>query len=74
MPPFLSGILLGLAVVLLWLFVRPRKSERIVVDDDSINRAILDEAEAEVSELDALTTPEEATEDLPDWGPGAPKP
>jgi hypothetical protein len=73
MTPFLGGLLLGLAVVLLWLFVRPKESERVIVDDDSINRAILGEAESEVAELDAMTTPQEAAEELPDWGPGAPK-
>lgn len=73
MPQFLGGLLLGLVVVLLWLFVRPKESERVIVDDDSINRAILGAAESEVAELGAMTTPEEATEDLPDWGPGAPK-
>lgn len=66
-------LLLGLAVVLLWLFVRPKESERVIVDDESIDRAILLEAESEVAELDVGVTPAEATEQLPDWGPGAPK-
>ena len=28
----------------------------------------------EVRDVDALASPEDAEEDLPDWGPGAPKP
>ena len=37
------------------------------------DREILDEAEEEVRGLDMFTSPGEADEDLPDWGPGAPK-
>ena len=73
MPPFVGVLLLGLAVVLLWLFVRPKESERVIVDDDAIDRATLLEAESEVAELDTSVTPDEAAEQLPDWGPGAPK-
>lgn len=32
------------------------------------------EAEDEVQELDVFTAPDDAEEELPDWGPGAPKP
>jgi hypothetical protein len=73
LPPFLGGLFIGLAVVLLWLFIRPKESERIIIDDESIDRAILGDAESEVAELDVRTTPQEAAEELPDWGPGAPK-
>ena len=30
-------------------------------------------AEQEVRDLDVFTTPEDADDELPDWGPGAPK-
>ena len=73
MSPFLGLLLLGLAVVLLWLFVRPKESERVIAEDESIDSATLLEAESEVAELDAAVTPDEAAEQLPDWGPGAPK-
>jgi len=73
MSSFLAGLLLGLAVVGLWLFVRPRRSEKVVVDNDLIDQEILKIAEEEVAELDAMATPEDAAEDLPDWGPGAPR-
>ncbi len=33
----------------------------------------LAEAEDEVKDLDALATPEDASRELPDWGPGAPR-
>jgi hypothetical protein len=38
-----------------------------------VDREILNEAEDEVRDLDAFTSPEEADDDLPDWGPGVPK-
>ncbi len=33
----------------------------------------LEDAENEVRNLDAFATPEDAEEDLPDWGPGVPR-
>ena len=33
----------------------------------------LAEAEEEVRELDVMATPEDATQALPDWGPGVPR-
>jgi hypothetical protein len=41
--------------------------------DPNIDFDELQEAEEEVQDLDAFATPEEADEQLPDWGPGAPK-
>ncbi len=43
------------------------------VRSDEIDTEELAQAEEELSELDAMATPEEAEEELPDWGPGAPK-
>ncbi len=37
------------------------------------DEAVLEEAEREMRELGAHSTPEDADEQLPDWGPGAPK-
>ncbi len=67
---------LGLAVLvivavggLLWL-VRGSGADRPpgrAVDPD------LEDAEEEVRDLDAFLTPDEAEDELPDWGPGAPR-
>lgn len=35
--------------------------------------AELAEAEDEVRDLDVMATPEDATQELPDWGPGVPR-
>jgi len=65
------ALLLLFAAIGAWLLRRPthRQSPSPIEDPDE-----LEEAEAEVRDLDAFTTPEEAQEDLPDWGPGAPRP
>lgn len=64
------ALLLLVAAVAAWLLRLPthRQSENPIEDPDE-----LEEAEDEVRDLDAFTTPEEAQEDLPDWGPGTPK-
>jgi len=70
----LLGItLLAVAGATLWLIRRPpgRASARPA---DDIDHEVLNQAEAEVRDLDASTTPDEAADHLPDWGPGAPKP
>jgi hypothetical protein len=71
-------LLLALGAALTWIFVGPGRSRRIdpgrAADDDSVDQDALAEAEEEVRDVDALASPEEAQEDLPDWGPGAPKP
>lgn len=67
-----------LAGVLLWLLVAPPSKGRGQgrgrgptaeprLDEETIA------AEQEVRDLGALTTPEDADDELPDWGPGAPK-
>lgn len=61
------GILLAvLLLALLWLFGGPRR-DASAADDDT------EAAEDEVRDVDAFATPEDAEEELPDWGPGAPK-
>jgi len=68
---FLSITFLALLVVgaVLWLARRrPPASRDAVYDPD-----MLREAEDEVRDLNAFATPEDAEDELPDWGPGAPK-
>lgn len=68
-------LLAVLAAAFAWLLGRPRR--RGPADpgrDEDIDREELEQAESELEDLDALASPEDAEEDLPDWGPGAPKP
>jgi hypothetical protein len=71
-------VLLVLGAVLAWIFIGPGRSRRVDPGhpsrSDSIDLDALAEAEEEVRDVDALASPEEAKQDLPDWGPGAPKP
>ena len=41
--------------------------------DEELDHEVLTEAEDEISTLDAGISPEEAADELPDWGPGVPK-
>lgn len=61
--------LLALAGGVLWLARAPRRPARGAARDADV----LADAEAEVRDLDALTTPEEVDDALPDWGPGTPR-
>ncbi len=65
----LGVLIVALAGVLLWLVFAPAKRQvgPPQLDDETL------EAEREIQDLDAFTTPEDADDDLPDWGPGAPK-
>lgn len=68
---FISLTFLVLVVVGagLWLArKRPPRRRDAVYDPE-----LLREAEEEVRDLGAFSTPEDAEDDLPDWGPGAPK-
>ncbi len=67
-----------LAGVLLWLLLAPPSTGRgrgrgrgrmaeSRLDEETVA------AEQEVRDLDALATPEDADDELTDWGPGAPK-
>ena len=59
-----------LAWVLLWLLLAPPSKGHLAeprLDEETVA------AEQEVRDLDALTTPEDADDELPDWGPGVPK-
>jgi hypothetical protein len=52
---------------LLWLIHVPSKS---APDPDARDQDVLNEAEGEVRDLDAMASPEDADAALPDWGPG----
>ncbi len=64
------GVLIAVfAGVLLWLVLAPtsrRQTARRPVDEETLH------AEQEVRDLDAFTTPEDADDELKDWGPGVP--
>ena len=83
MTPSLTLVILlvALAAALVWLFGGGRLWRRagpadVVGDphsDPDTDSEALAEAEEELRDVDAFATPEDAQEDLPDWGPGAPK-
>lgn len=50
-----------------------RPTGRQPAHPDDVDREELEAAEREVRDLDPLTSPEEADEQMPDWGPGAPR-
>jgi type IV secretory pathway TrbD component len=60
------AVLLG---VLIWLLAGSSRNAGPSARRDPETEA----AEDEVRNLDAFTSAEEAEEELPDWGPGAPK-
>ncbi len=69
----LAVLVLLLLAVLVWFTRKPggfRPSRPGPVADDP---ATLEDAEEEVRDLDAFATPEDAEDDLPDWGPGVPR-
>ncbi len=66
----ISVVIAVLAGVLLWLLLAPAGKRRLAdphLDEETVA------AEQEVRDLGALTTPKDADDELPDWGPGAPK-
>ncbi len=67
----MAGVLVVvLGGVLAWLLLTPSKSH---ARTEGIDAEELAAAEQEVRDLDAFTSPEDADDHLPDWGPGAPK-
>ena len=64
------GVLIAVfAGVLLWLVLAPigrRQTSGRPIDEGTLD------AEQEVRDLDAFTTPEDADDELTDWGPGVP--
>ncbi|UCF40405.1 MAG: hypothetical protein JSW43_11830 [Gemmatimonadota bacterium] len=71
-------VLLVVAAALTWIFVGPGRSRHRepprAAGDGSVDAEELAAAEEEVRDVDALASPEDAAEELPDWGPGAPRP
>ena len=65
-------ILLALAAALVWILAGGAGSARRRRSPD-VDEEELAQAEDELRQLDAGATPEEAEEELDDWGPGAPK-
>jgi hypothetical protein len=53
------------------MLVLLRRPERSGSPDDR-DEETLEEAEREVRDLGAMTSPDEADDELTDWGPGAP--
>lgn len=67
-------VILLVVAALVWLVGRPRPAvSQEDAEDADVDREILEETEDEVRDLDAFTSPEDAEDDLPDWGPGVPK-
>lgn len=66
-------LLIVLAGAVTWFMVRSSGYAELNAADDEIDHDELSAAEQEVQELDVFTDPEEADDQLPDWGPGAPK-
>lgn len=60
-----------MAGVLVWLLLAPAKSGG--VQPEAVDAETLAAAEQEVRDLGASTAPEDADDELPDWGPGVPK-
>ncbi len=66
-------LFLIVVLILAVLLVIPRRpsatsQSSAVGDEEELTRA-----EEDLADMDAMITPEEALEELPDWGPGAPK-
>ena len=66
-------ILLALAVALVWIFAGRAGNAGRRRHSPDVDEEELAHAEDELRRLDAGATPEEAEEELDDWGPGAPK-
>ncbi len=73
----IGTILAAFTAALIWIVFRSRdRSTRggaNIGEDAEVDRDVLSEAEQEVRELGSFVTPEDAIEELPDWGPGTPK-
>jgi hypothetical protein len=64
--------LLALAGAIVWIARRSRRDGRTGREQrDEWEEKELRDAEEEVRGLDAFATPEDADDQLPDWGPGA---
>ncbi len=67
-------VLLVLAAALGWILIGPGRVRGARAErDESIDRDELEAAEEEVRDVNPLASPEDAEEELPDWGPGTPR-
>ena len=70
-------VLLVAALILAWLIFAPGRRAHVEQLIEEVNRSDdeeeLAQAQEEVRDLDVMATPEDATQALPDWGPGVPR-
>jgi len=74
----LLAVIMVVVLLLAVLLIVPRRNTRVGVREGTHATGVGDadelaRAENELAELDAMATPNDAVENLPDWGPGAPK-
>ena len=66
--------LIAASGILIWILRAPAPGQGSgIILRDEIDYDELADAEREVRDLDAFASPEEADEELRDWGPGAPQ-
>jgi hypothetical protein len=68
-------MLVAMSALLAWILRAPRDLNDSPPDNrvDDIDYEQLREAEEEVQDLDTFTSPDDADEELRDWGPGTPR-
>jgi hypothetical protein len=73
--PSPSTVFLTLLVIgaVIWVVRRARGGGSGRAEEEDVDRDVLEAAEQEVRDLDAFSAPEDAEDELPDWGPGAPR-
>ena len=71
-PTMILLLLLAIAFIA-FVAIPPRANSSAVEPTDDIDLDELTRAENELDELDATTSPEDAADKIPDWGPGVPK-
>ena len=69
----LAVLFLLLLAVFLWFTRKPGGFRPSRPQSAAEDPEMLEDAEEEVRDLDAFATPEDAEDDLPNWGPGAPR-
>ncbi len=70
-----SVMIIALSALLAWILRVPSGQVDAPPEtgESDIDHDELGAAESEVQDLDAFASPDDADEDLHDWGPGAPK-